>query len=214
MAMCDQDENALIELCATHGIMAGGSALRTGDNFEMARINGGVEGGGNPNSNANRWSKEEFAFLRENIGRLSTREIAEHLNRSETAVIIKGRRRGYFTASNFPGYITTEKMAKLFRVDTHTISRLRDTELLETQIAKTKYGMVHIVSIKYIYRWATRPQNWLYFKAERIRDAHLRRLVMKAQSLWQDEWWSPGQAAAYWGIHISTVNNETRKGRL
>ena len=206
--------DALIERCVIQGIVAGGSHLRKEDDKKIANKVCGKAPAKYPDPSANEWSREEIDFLRKNIGLMSMKEIGEHLGRTENAVKIKSVRHGFPTASRFPGYITTQKMARILRVDSHTISTLRKRGLIETQIANTRYRQVRIVSVKYIYRWATRPRNWLYFKAVRIMDPHLKRLVLRAQSLWEDEWWTPRQVADHWGISIAMVNLETNKGRL
>jgi hypothetical protein len=45
-------------------------------------------------------------------------------------------------------------------------------------------------------------------------DEHLKRLVLLAQSRWEDEWWNTGRVAAYHGIDNRQVNYHVLAGRI
>jgi len=65
-----------------------------------------------------------------------------------------------------------------------------------------------------LYRWATRPNNWIYFRVRNMWDFHLKRLVIRAQEIWGDEWLTIGQAARLIGCDTKSLNMRINRGRI
>lgn len=67
------------------------------------------------------WTAKEIDFLKENIGKTKISVIAEKLDRSETAVILKMNRLGIGNTRDQTGLITIGELAKPLGVDRNTI---------------------------------------------------------------------------------------------
>ena len=207
------DIDQLVDLCAASGELAG---LSTFDHIRQNRAAPLVLCVSEPISSKSRrteWTKEETEFLRNSLGKMSLAEIAKAMGRSENAIHVRIVRKGIPNASKRPGYLTGNQVAKLFRVDIHAVMRWQKNGILKMDILPGMRGIMS-VHIRTIYRWAVQPRNWLYFKAERIRDPHLRKLVLLAQSRWNDEWWTIGKAARYHGVDTRLVCNHIYSGKL
>ncbi|MCP4427421.1 MAG: helix-turn-helix domain-containing protein [Chloroflexi bacterium] len=165
------------------------------------------------NQRAAVWSPEEEAFLRDNLGHLSTEEIARHLGRTPAAIKIRWTRKGYEAPSKRSGEMVATQIGKRMGVCGKLIIRLVDRSVLPGRVVPGGRN-IHVVREDDLRRWIVRPQNWIYFKAERINDLHLKRLVEYAQARWPDEWWTTGQVAAYHGVNFRTVNKAIHDGRL
>ena len=159
------------------------------------------------------WTAEEEAFLRENIGRLSHAEIGAAIGRTEHAIHVHMVRHGFPPASKRPGWMTGHQVSKLFRVDIHSVMAWHERGIMDFELIPGP-RQIRNIKIAKVYRWAVKWQNWIYFKVERIRDPHLRRLVMLAQERWGDEWWTIGQVAAYHGVVSNVINARIRRGSL
>ena len=116
-----------------------------------------------------RWSKEEELYIQENIGRLSYEQIAIDLGRSRDAVKIRQYRRGLPAPSRRSGWLTGNQAANILGVDIHAIMRLAKWGCLPVEIIPGVRGILNIRKIT-LYRWATRPNNWIYFKVDKIQD--------------------------------------------
>jgi len=67
------------------------------------------------------WTKEEIEYLSANWGLKSVPFIARHLNRTETAIILKAKRMRLGAASTSGEYLTANQVSKLLGVDIHTV---------------------------------------------------------------------------------------------
>jgi hypothetical protein len=207
------DIDQLVDLCAATGDLAGSSTLEHIRQHRAAPLVLCVSEPPKQKCRRTVWTKTETEYLRDHLGKLSLAEIAQALGRSENAIHVRIVRKNIPNASKRPGYLTGNQVAKLFRVDIHSVMRWQKTGILEMEILPGMRGIMS-VHIRMVYRWAVQPRNWLYFKAERIRDPHLRKLVFLAQSRWDDEWWTIGRAARYHGVHTRLVNLHIRSGKL
>lgn len=162
---------------------------------------------------ANRWTDEEHEFLRDNLGRLSTEEIANKLGRTPTAIKIRWTRMGFDAPSKRQHEFTGRQVARLLGTDIHTICKLIARGILPGRMLPGR-RRIRVVEKKALLRWLLQPANWLYFKAERIRNPHWRAMVLRRQEAWGDEWWSVGQVEAYHGLKRHAVNNAINQGRI
>lgn len=147
------------------------------------------------------WTEEEKAFLRDNLGTMSMAQIAVALGRTENAVKVKQVRFRNEAPSKQTGYLTGHGCSKALGVDIHNVMKLNNRRLLPTDTIPGERGILRIKKIT-LYRWATRPKNWIYFRVHQMGDAHLKRLVELAQARWPDQWLTTGQAAALKGGDI------------
>jgi hypothetical protein len=160
------------------------------------------------------WTREEESFLRRNLGRMTFRQIGVRLGRSENAVKIKQVRRQIPVPSKRPGFYTGNQVARILCVDIHCIILLHKRGLLKFAVLAGERRILQISQVS-LWVWAINPMNWIYFKPHRVRDQRLRRLIELRQAMWDDEWWTPGQVARFYGLVTSnTVNQAIRRGQL
>lgn len=162
-----------------------------------------------------RWTAEEEAFLRDNLGVLSEEEIARQLGRTQAAVKIRWTRQQYEAPSKRSHEMTGQQIARLLGKDIHSIMKLIDSGLLSGRIIPGG-RCIRVVEKRVLLRWLLSPSNWIYFQADRIQNPAWRSLVLRRQSEWDDEWWTPGQVAEYHGLQSGSrgVNKAVRLGRL
>lgn len=159
------------------------------------------------------WREDEDEFVCRHACVLPAHEIAARLGRSVEAVKIRSSRRMLTTSRRRPGYITGNRAAFVLGIDIHTIVKLYRLGRLPMQELPLIQKILHI-SVLRLYMWATHWKNWIYFKPQNMRDLHLRRLVELAQSRWNDEWLTTGQAAKFFGVSSSAINKRILSGDL
>jgi hypothetical protein len=160
-----------------------------------------------------RWSDEEEEFLRNNIGELSYEEIGNLFGRSTQAIKIRQVRRGFPSPSKRPGWLTGNDVARSLGVDIHAVMRWSQSGLMPLDVIQGERGILNIRKVT-LYRWATRPDHWIYFKVHKMKDFHLKRLVMRAQELWGDRWLTIGEASRRLGCNSKSLNMRVNRGRI
>ncbi len=176
---------------------------------------GVVVGAGERPKRAARWTAEELAFVRDQLGALGLVETARRLGRSVNAVKIKQVRGGLRPALRAEGWLTACQVARLLGVDGHTVVGWLDCGVLPGgEPAPTLGRLVRRVRVTTLKRWLTRPETWVYVRVERMRPGALRRLVELAQGRWGDVWWDLRQAADYHGCDTKDVLRYIHAGRL
>ncbi len=162
-----------------------------------------------------RWTPEEDRFLIENSATMSLNEIAEALGRSRYGVHIRRKKLDAVAPRHAPGYLSCNQIAKILGVDSHKPPTWVDLGILEGEAFPYDFGpLKRRVKINTFKRWLIRPESWVYFKADRIRVGHLRRLVQLAQARWGDEWWNTNQAAAYHGVSNKDILRQVKLGKI
>lgn len=176
-----------------HIIARGGSAHLSG-----VKIN-------NQNSRtSSRWTPEEDAYLKKNLGFLHEREIAKHLGRTVVSVHLRWKRDLHLTApSKHPDFITGLQAAIMLGVDMHKISHWCDVGLIpyRNMAVDRKMRLIYRTTL---FRWVTTPANWIYFNWNNIQDKHLRRLCALKAARWGDEWLSTPEVAKLHGSHLTS----------
>ncbi len=165
------------------------------------------------------WTVREDQFLERNLGWMSIEQIAAQLGRTVNAVNLRWKRDLKLPApSKAPGWLTGQGVARIFDVYVHAVMKWIDRGLLpgRTLPNKRKIRMVRRATLR---RWAVNPMNWIYFMPaiktlDRISDPHLRALIKRQKERWNDAWWTPGQVAAYHGVHHTDVNRYLHAGKL
>ena len=160
-----------------------------------------------------RWTREEDDFLRENLGVLGIAGVAEVLGRSTSAVKVHHTRKGIAAPSKRPGWLTGQDVARYLGVDIHAVMSWHQTGLMKFEIIPGKRQILNIRKVA-LYRWATRPQHWIYFRVHQMRDFHLKRLVMRAQKLWGDRWLTIGEAAEFLNCDSKSLNMRIHRGKI
>ncbi|MDI6770119.1 MAG: hypothetical protein QMD04_10660 [Anaerolineales bacterium] len=162
-----------------------------------------------------RWTPEEDRFLQENSAIMSLGDIAKKLGRSRYAVHIRRKKLDAVAPRHAPGYLSCNQIAKILGVDSHKPPTWVDLGILQGEAFPYEFGPIkRRVKINTFKRWLIRPESWVYFKTERIRVPHLRRLVELAQARWGDAWWSTNQAAAYHGVDNKDILRQVKLGKL
>jgi len=158
-----------------------------------------------------RWTREEDEFLRENLAVLGIAGVADVLGRSVSAIKVRHTRNGIAAPSKRPGWLTGQAVARYLGVDIHAVMSWNKSGLMQFDVIPGKRGILNIREVA-LYRWATRPQHWIYFRVHQMKDFHLKRLVMHAQERWGDRWLTIGEAARL--IGYTTSNNLNKKIRM
>lgn len=162
-----------------------------------------------------RWTEEEDQFLRDCLGKMPLKEIAQSVGRSENALKIRYTRMGYKSPTKIAGWVTSHKACRLLGVDNHAVPNWFRLGMIPGRYAYTSNRDIIMISLADLKFWATRPQHWPYFKVERMPPGHLRRLVEKAQDRWGDEWLTTAQVAEMKGLPCAkTVLTDIKHGNV
>ena len=160
------------------------------------------------------WTAEEDQYIAKNIG-LGYDAVAAALGRTSSAIHVRQVRRGLPAPSKRPGWLTGNQAARALGVDIHSVMRLAKWKCLPVETIPGEKGILNIRLIT-LYRWATRPNNWIYFKIHRMQDLHLQRLVILAQERWGDKWISIGEASTLLGQcrQGNALNDRIHRGQF
>lgn len=208
--------DALIETAVVHGQLSSGRsavwvATKTQSRAAVVLARGKCAKPGR----AAPWSDADDNFLHTHLGQLSEEEISRQLGRTVTAIHLRWKRDLKLPApSKHPDFITTQKIADKLGVDCKAAMRWVDSGLLPGRRLPFNGRVVRSVSRVTFLRWALNPMNWIYFRPERVRDKHLRRLLRQRKKRWGDEWLTPGQVAALHGVTHTAVNSKIHAGEL
>ena len=151
--------------------------------------------------------------MADNLGELSYEEIGERLGRNPKAIEIIRIRKDIPSASKKPGWLTGMGVTKILGNDIHSVILYNKYGILDFDKVPGDRGILRIKKLR-LYMWAINPENWIYFKYENVKDRHLKRLLTLARERWDDEWWTPGQAGAYFGVDSGLINNRILNGTL
>lgn len=205
----------LVQIAAAHGQLASGSPLRSvraRTGLPISVLANAVERPGHVKAQA--WTGKEDDFLRRNLGWLPEDEMARLLGRTVAAIHLRWKRDLQLSApSKHPDFITTQKIAETLGVDPKAAMRWVDRGLLPGRRLPTK-RVIRSVQRAAFHAWAVNPMNWIYFRPERVRDPHLKRLLELKARRWGDAWLTVGQAARLRGVGSTAINNAIHAGRL
>jgi hypothetical protein len=144
--------------------------------------------------NLGRWTPEEETFVRSHLGCMSLEEIGEATGRTAAAIKVRFTRKGWPAPSKQPGDLVAREVAWRLGKCGKSVKALIEAGILPGRRIPGK-GEIHVVKEVTFYRWAVNPDNWIYFKHERVRDRKLRRLLAMKRKRWDDEWLTTGQVA-------------------
>lgn len=211
----------MLDAAAAHGALLDGHrpGLASGvENeslfFALALQRGGVN---QANPNARHWTPQEIEFVRTNIAHMNDKQIADALGRSPDAVkIYRVRHLGLPPTTRQSQQMSLNQLALFFGTDSHSVVKWADRGLIATRNtgvgARSNQGPIRTVDRTYLKGWVLRPENWMLFKAERIEDCALRRLVLAKQARWGDQWITTGEVARLWGCDKRQINSYLHQG--
>jgi hypothetical protein len=80
-------------------------------------------------------------------------------------------------------------------VDVHAVCGWIERGWLPARRLPFRNRKVWRIRVEHLKRFAIRPERWILFRPDRVRDSVLARLVALAVERWPDEWLTPGQVA-------------------
>lgn len=207
----------LVESAAVQGQLAGGeppawvAAHSSLGRRAVAVLNGRIKQHGKSPT----WSPDEDKFLKSNLGILSEEIIARRLGRTPVAVHLRWSRNLKLPPpSKVPGVITGNQIADTLGLDVHSVMKLIDRGILPGRRMPGR-RVIRLVNRTTFARWAVNPTNWIYFKSQRVRDEHLRKLIELRRGRWDDEWWTTGKVGRYHhSVNSRLVNRDILQGKL
>ncbi|MGN7299556.1 helix-turn-helix domain-containing protein [Ferdinandcohnia sp. SAFN-114] len=111
-----------------------------------------------------KWTKEEIDFLYENVGYMKVPTIAEKLERTEQAVVIKMKRLGIAHTRNQAGYLTTQQLAELLKVDPKTVRQWALNHDLKCVIKATRFSRkFYFIHPEDFWSWAEKNREKVDF---------------------------------------------------
>lgn len=160
------------------------------------------------------WSGYENAYLKKHHGKVAEEDIASHLGRTVNAVHLHWKRDLKLPApSRHPLYITANQAGEFLGVDPHKVIYWIDAGILPGEHVPGNRNIRRVLRSKLIF-WATRPENWIWFRPESICDRKLRKFALLKKRQWGDEWWSTAQVAHYHGVEPADVVRYIEDGKL
>lgn len=167
-------------------------------------------------ANATEWTQEEEQFVIENMRWMTDAEIGKKLGRTADAVKIhRFRHLRYDARRKDAEWPTLQQVMRIMGVKCQkTVAMWVNQGLIPARTLPTAMGEIRAIARQTLIRWAVNPENWIYFKHERVTDPYLRRLLQLRRARWNDEWWTPGQVGAYHGVTHMAINNCIHDGRL
>lgn len=150
------------------------------------------------------WTKEEESFVSKNLPYMTQETIAQKLGRSAHAIKIRRNRRALGKTKT--GYTASQVAELLGKADAKVISALIRYGHLRGRLRPLKVAIWDITE-QDLLRFVMKPENWVFFDTERVYQPKFRKAIEYAKKKWNDEWWTPSQAAAYHGCSIGAINN-------
>ncbi|RUL56480.1 hypothetical protein [Lysinibacillus antri] len=139
------------------------------------------------------WTQEDIDYLEAHFGKCHVSKIANHLERTEIAVIGKARRLG-LTMLTAGGYITLHELSKFLEVNNRTIKRWFEAGL--------KYRQKAILSKSYYFIDVGEFWSWAKNHKQLIDFSRMERGVLIPEPSWLDEAYKNSQKAAIKRHHV------------
>lgn len=169
----------------------------------------------NQHERAAAWTPAEEQFVRANRWRMSDEELGQALGRSREAISIYWQRNLRLPMrSKDPECPTAREVGRMLGLGcSKTVVRWIEEGILpgyQLPMDRQVWGIPRQALVRFVVN----PENWIYFRTERVEDPYLRRLVELRRARWHDAWWTPGQVCAYHGVTQGAINRAILEGRL
>lgn len=161
------------------------------------------------------WTADEDAFVAEHYMMMSDAELGQALGRTANGVHMRRERwLGLTARSKSQEWPNLHEVARLLGLPCSKVLR----KLMRRGILPGRRlpleADVWVIHRGDLLKFVCNPRNWIYFQTERVVDPQMRRLIELRRVMWGDEWWTPGEVAAYHGVSLSGVNKWIRLGQL
>lgn len=111
-----------------------------------------------------RWTPEEDAFLKEKLGRLSIKRMAQKLNRTPIAVRARIYNLGLGRTAEASGLLTVSRLAKSLNVDKSIVDRWVNSKGLKTIKRVTSLKQrVNLIDPVEFWKWAEQNKDLIDF---------------------------------------------------
>jgi len=157
------------------------------------------------------WTKEEEDFLSENYKRIPDIHIARHLGRTSIGVRNHRKRDMHLVAmTRDSSILTAEQVANGLGLDGKSVHLLMDTGRMPCRRLPS-LRILRVIGRLAFMKWMLNPENWLYFKPDRVGAIfrkvkrglgesydfafweNARLIMLKARRKRKDRWLTPGQ---------------------
>lgn len=110
------------------------------------------------------WTYEEIEFLKDNVGRMKISTIANHVDRTETAVELKIKRLGLSNTKSFTGQLTMHELATLLKIDPKSVKLWIDNHGLRyTKKATRNTRKFYFIKPEDFWDWAKNNKSRIDF---------------------------------------------------
>lgn len=148
-------------------------------------------------------------------GRISRRQLAKQLGRSESAIKNRVRVMGLPSPQRWTHIMLSGMLAHSlgFSCQKSVINLMRK-EVFPVHYVYLGNTKTPAVNIKRMQQWLADPNNWYCLDIDRIRDPRFKAVVRHAVRRWDDEWLTVGQVAPLMGYSQQGINKLIHGGAL
>lgn len=112
-----------------------------------------------------RWTPEDINYLKENIGHRRISDIANKLNRTEQAILLKSKRLGFGQTKSISGRVTCGELARILSIDRNTVLNWVNTAGLPAVQKVTALKKRYIlISPEEFWEWAKNNREKIDFR--------------------------------------------------
>jgi hypothetical protein len=167
-----------------------------------------------PSARPPRWTEEEKIFLTEHLHWDDAR-IGDALGRSAIGVKIKRQRMWLPPVTKAEGWLTASQAKMMLGMPDQRpiIGWVRAGLLTGNRLENTTRVIWMVLEVS-LRRFVANPKNWIYFRKERVQDAHLKRLIELAAIRFQDDWLPARKAGDLIGLDAKEIVRYVKLGRI
>lgn len=179
-----------------------------------ALINFAIRGAERERVHSRKWTAAEDQFLKDNLGKLTNKEMGRALGRSHLGVHLRWSRDLHLPApSKAPGVLTAHQAARMLGIDAHKIAHWVDKGFIPGRMMAGG-RKIRLINRQDFITWLLEPEHWIYFDIHQVKDAELKKQLKHAAKEWGDEWWATPKVAQYHGVITSDVKRYIKLGRI
>lgn len=113
-----------------------------------------------------RWTPEDINYLKENIGHRRISDIANKLERTEQAILLKSKRLGFGETRSISGRVTCGELARILRVDRNTVMGwVKNAGLPAVQKVTALKKRYILISSEEFWEWAKNNREKIDFRS-------------------------------------------------